>query len=95
MKVTLKNDEFGQISTRELQVAQYLDLLSRVKVVEKEDDQISFDHVFQISGVDQSIDAVRNDQKQPTPLCKLLRNCIIMNHCHRFLIKFTKLLYLI
>ena len=71
VKVTLNNEEFGQISTKEVEVAKFLDLLHTVRISKDNDDvQLSFDDVFALSNVDHSIETVRNKQSQPTPLCK-------------------------
>ena len=75
VKVTLNNQEFNQISTKEVEVAKYLDLLHTVRIVKEDEDvQITFDSILGLSNVDQSIEAVRNKQSQPTPLCKLFQN---------------------
>ena len=75
VKVTLNNQEFNQISTKEVEVAKYLDLLHTVRIV-KEDEPVhnTFDSILGLSNVDHSIEAVRNKQSQPTPLCKLIQN---------------------
>ena len=73
VKVTLNNEEFGKISTKEVEVAKYLDLLHTVRIAKDGDDkQLSFDDVLSISDIDHSIETVRNKQSQPTPLCKPL-----------------------
>ena len=73
VKVTLNNQEFNQISTKEVEVAKYLDLLHTVRIVKEDEElQITFDSILGLSNVDQSIEAVRNKQSQPTPLCKLI-----------------------
>ena len=75
VKVTLNNQEFNQISTKEVEVAKYLDLLHTVRIVKEDDEvQITFDSILGLSNVDYSIEAVRNKQSQPTPLCKLFQN---------------------
>jgi wobble nucleotide-excising tRNase len=43
-------------------------------VKEDEEVQITFDSILGLSNVDHSIEAVRNKQSQPTPLCKLFQN---------------------
>ena len=45
VKVTLSNQEFGQISTKEVEVAKYLDFLHTVRVSKDGEDEkaISFD----------------------------------------------------
>ena len=61
VKVTLNNEEFGKISTKEVEVAKYLDLLHTVQIAkEGEDKQFTFDNVFALSDVDHSIETVRN-----------------------------------
>ena len=61
VKVTLNNQEFNQISTKEVEVAKYLDLLHTVRIVKEDDDvQITFDSILGLSNVDHSIEAVRN-----------------------------------
>ena len=75
VKVTLNNQEFNQISTKEVEVAKYLDLLHTVRIVKEDDDvQITFDSILGLSNVDHSIEAVRNKQSQPTPLCNKIQN---------------------
>ena len=39
VKVTLNNQEFGQISTKEVEVAKYLDLLHTVRIVKEDADE--------------------------------------------------------
>ena len=61
VKVTLNNEEFGKISTKEVEVAKYLDLLHTVHIPKEGDDkQFTFDNVFALSDVDHSIETVRN-----------------------------------
>ena len=61
VNVTLNNQEFNQISTKEVEVAKYLDLLHTVRIVKEDDDvQITFDSILGLSNVDHSIEAVRN-----------------------------------
>ena len=45
VKVTLSNQEFGQISTKEVEVAKYLDFLHTVRIAKENDDdsQISYE----------------------------------------------------
>ena len=45
VKVTLSNQEFGQISTKEVEVAKYLDFLNTVRIAKENDDdsQISYE----------------------------------------------------
>ena len=70
VKVTLNNNEFGQISIKELEVAKFLDLLHTVRIAKEDDDvQVTFDSILGLSNVDHSIESVRNKQSQPTPLC--------------------------
>lgn len=71
MNVTLKNTEFGVISTKEVELAQYLDKVSSVKIEPRDSvEAISYEEIIALSGVDQTIDNVRNNQNVPTPLCK-------------------------
>ena len=77
--MTLNNNEFGQISTKELEVAKYLDLLHTVRIAKEDDDvQVTFDSILGLSNVDHSIESVRNKQSQPTPLCN--NNSNILNN---------------
>ena len=60
--VELRNEEFNVISTKELEMARYLDQVSQVKLIPHESiDTLTFSQVIQLSGVDQSIDSVRNN----------------------------------
>eukprot|EP00347_Sterkiella_histriomuscorum_P012965 403366534 len=69
VNVTLKNQEFGEISTKEVELAQYLDKVSKVQIHPRDSvEALTYEQVIQISGVDQSIDNVRNKQNMPTPL---------------------------
>ncbi len=69
VKVELANAEFNSISTKEMQVAKYLDLLHSVKLPkEGEEELISFEQIYQLSNVDHTIESVRNKQSQPTSL---------------------------
>ena len=68
--MTLKNDEFGVISTKEVELAQYLDKMSQIKLQPQDSvEALTYEQVIAISGVDMSIDNVRNKQSVPTPLC--------------------------
>ena len=58
VQVTLSNQEFGQISTLEVQVARYLDLIHSVQL--KDEERVSFERIFQVAEVDHSIESVRN-----------------------------------
>ena len=45
--MTLENQEFGQVSTKEVQVARYLDLVQSIRVpLEGAEPLISFEEVF-------------------------------------------------
>ncbi|TNV75812.1 hypothetical protein FGO68_gene3727 [Halteria grandinella] len=69
VKIQLSNTEFGQISTKEVQVAKYLDLLHDIKLPKESDEALlSFEQIVQIASIDQSIETVRNNQNQGTPL---------------------------
>ena len=39
VKVTLSNEEFGQISTKEVEVAKYLDFLHTIRIAKENDDE--------------------------------------------------------
>ena len=85
MKITLSNTEFNQISSKELEVAKYLDFLHTVKVSKEGDDEIalSFDKILHISEVDHIYEIAKNRQDVPTPLCKtipLFMLCIVGEH---------------
>ena len=67
--MTLENKEFGQLSTKEVEIAKYLDLLQGIRLPRDEDDVVSFEQIFDISNVDHLIDSVKNKQDIPTPLC--------------------------
>ena len=45
VKVTLSNEEFGQISSKEVEVAKYLDFLHTIRIAKENDDenQISYE----------------------------------------------------
>ena len=47
VNVTIENAEFGEISTKEVQVAQYLDMLHKVKVTDYTniDEHLSLEHI--------------------------------------------------
>jgi hypothetical protein len=68
------------ISTKEVELARYLDTVSEIKLPEQDSlEALTYEQVVQLSGVDQSIDNVKNNQNVPTPLCKLstfLANCL-------------------
>ena len=70
--MTLENKEFGQLSTKEVEIAKYLDLLQGIRLPRDEDDVVSFEQIFDISNVDHLIDSVKNKQDIPTPLCTTL-----------------------
>ncbi len=72
VKVTLSNEEFNEISSKEVEVARYLDHLHQVRLV-KDHDEITLQKVFQIAKVDLCMVNVKNNQNQPTPLCKILQ----------------------
>ena len=74
VKITLSNTEFNQISSKELEVAKYLDFLHTVKVSKEDHDEnaLSFDKILHISEVDHVYEIVKNRQDVPTPLCKII-----------------------
>ncbi len=46
VKVTLQNQDIGQISTKEVEVAKYLDMLHTVRIPkEYEEEQLTFDRI--------------------------------------------------
>ena len=49
VRVTLENQEFGQVSTSEVQVARYLDRLHTVRLHKDENELISFDEIVSLS----------------------------------------------
>ncbi len=51
VKVTLSNPEFGELSTKELEVATYLDRISQVHLVNDDhrDEAITLKQIFDIS----------------------------------------------
>ena len=70
VKVSLKNQEFGKISTKELEVAKYLDFLHTVRLdKETDDEQLNYDKIIHISEVDHVHELAKNNQSVPTPLC--------------------------
>ena len=68
VNVTLSNAEFGEISTKEVQVAQYLDMLHSVKVTNHLhiNDYHSFDQIMDKSNV--AVESQVNAQDQTTHL---------------------------
>ena len=72
VKITLSNTEFGQISSKEVEVAKYLDFLHTVKVAKEneEEETLNFDKILHISEVDHVYEIAKNKQDVPTPLCK-------------------------
>ncbi len=71
VKITLQNQEIGQITTKEVEVAKYLDFLHTVRVAKENDDEnaLSFDKIVYLSEVDHVYEIVKNKQDVPTPLC--------------------------
>ena len=66
--VTLENQEFQQISTREIELANYLDALEKVHVVEAEriDENLSFNHIVAKGAI--GVESSVNNQSAKTPL---------------------------
>ena len=66
--VTLENQEFEEISTREVQLANYLDALEKVHVVEAEriDESLSFAQIAAKGSID--VESNVNNQTAKTPL---------------------------
>lgn len=70
--MTLKNSEFDQISTKELEVAKYLDIVGGVRLPHR-DVEITLDDILELSKIKEGMqvfDSVRNKQDEKTPLCK-------------------------
>lgn len=67
VRVTINNDEFGAISTKDVEVAKYLDLVSQVKLF-KQYEQFDLHTVIESAKIDHDIDLVRNNQKETTAL---------------------------
>ena len=68
VNVTIENGEFGTISTKEGQVAQYLDMLHTVKVTDYTniDDHLSLAHVAKAGKID--VESTVNNQDSKTPI---------------------------
>ena len=66
--VTINNEEFGSISTKEVEVAKYLDMLAKVRVTNFNfiNDSHSFDQVLDRAHID--VKQHKNVQGQPTKL---------------------------
>ena len=71
MKVTINNEEFGQISTKEVEVAKYLDMVQSVNL-NRPEEEMTLLKIFNRANVRQSLVVFRNNQNVPTPLCKLI-----------------------
>ena len=69
VKVNLQNQEFKEVSTKEVEVAKYLDTIHQVRLV-KDIDTITLQQLVHLSGADIELGNVRNNQNEPTPLCK-------------------------
>ena len=53
VRVTLENQEFGEITTKELEVAKYLDLVSSVKLTpEGTEKELTMQKILEISQAD-------------------------------------------
>ena len=74
VKVTLDNQEFGSVSTKEVEVAKYLDMLQTVRLHKNDEELASFEEILVLSHVDSQIEAVKNNQSVSTPLCKSLQS---------------------
>ena len=74
VKVILSNQEFGQISTKEVEVAKYLDFLHTIRLATEYNDEnaISYDKIVRLSEVDHIYEIVKNRQDVATPLCKFM-----------------------
>ena len=68
VNVTIENGEFGSISTKEVQVAQYLDMLHTVKVTDYTniDDHLSLEHVAMAGKI--GVESTVNNQDSKTPI---------------------------
>ena len=66
--VTLENAEFGEISKREVELAQYLDMVSTVQVHGKNtiDDHMSFEQVMVAGNI--GVQSSVNNQDAKTPI---------------------------
>ena len=68
VNVTLSNEEFGEISTKEVQIANYLDMLSEVKISSHFyiNEHHSFDQIIDKSNI--AIESPVNVQEQNTQM---------------------------
>ena len=68
VEVTITNPEFGEISTREVELAKYLDMLQTVETTNADhiDKVLSFEQIAQIGDID--VQAARNVQEVKTSL---------------------------
>ena len=66
--MTIKNHEFGEISTKDLEVAQYLDMLEKVKVTNhlNINESFSFEHIMLAGQI--GVESAINNQSIKTSL---------------------------
>ena len=74
VNVTINNEEFGQISTKEVDVAKYLDMLHKVRVTDytRINETHRFEQVIERANLD--VSSTKNDQSQPTRLVEEQRS---------------------
>ena len=68
VNVSIVNHEFGEISTKDVEVAQYLDMLEKVKVTNhlNINDSFSFEHIMGAGKI--AVESTVNNQSSKTPL---------------------------
>ena len=65
------NSEFGQISSKDVEVAKYLDMVHSVKLLEDHEELTLLDalNTSKMDLSDVQFEALRNNQQQSTELC--------------------------
>ena len=74
VKVTIENNEFGKISTKDLELAKYLDFISKVRM-DRGKELLPISEALAKSQIYEQInvfETLRNKQEMSTPICKSL-----------------------
>ena len=68
VNVTITNSEFGEISSKDVEVAKFLDMLENVKVTNhlNINDSFSFEHIMVAGQI--GVESAINNQESKTPL---------------------------
>ena len=66
VNVTLRNQEFSAVTTKELNIGQYLETVCKANINQDVEDTLTFEQVSQVAALD--VQSRLNDQDEPTSL---------------------------